>query len=332
MKSNKTTKKKINSPYWFVMTISLLIAFAIFYAMVKVSIVEAPQWNKKAEKMWKLNAVEEAVPHRGDILAHDGTALAQTVALYTVYVDFKDPRIDMLIYKDIVHPKGSNMPDTLKLDSLCNYLAQKFPVKTKDEYYTYISKKRDAKSSSCILAENVTDMQYKEMLEYSVFKNRRKGKYTGLTRIRAYKRFYPYDSLTSVVLGRASLATEEMLAKHPEYKRNEWHGSSGLEYALDTMLFGQYGTQQRRQAHWGYSVYEVEPPVRGYDVVTTLDMTMQEIAERNLMDMVKSQSAEYGTAIIMEVNTGEIRAMANVERNESGGYTLKPVATMPLPR
>lgn len=323
MKSKKTSKKRINSPYWFVITVSLLAAFAILWAMVRVSIVEAPQWNEKADKMWKLNAVEEAVPHRGDILAHDGTPLAQTVALYTVYVDFKDPRIDTLIYKDIIHPKGSNMPDTLKLDSLCNYLAKKFPVKTKAEYYDYISKKRDAKSSSCVLAENVTDMQYKEMLQYSVFKNRRKGKYTGLTRIRAYKRFYPYDSLTSVVLGRAALATGEMLEKHPEYKRNEWHGSSGLEYALDSLLFGKYGTQQRRQAHWGYSVYEVEPPVKGYDVVTTLDMTMQEIAERNLMDMVKAQSAEYGTAIIMEVSTGEIRAMANVERNESGKYTFK---------
>ncbi|MBO7317316.1 MAG: hypothetical protein J6U43_01160, partial [Bacteroidales bacterium] len=167
MESKKPEKKKTSSPYWFVMLILLLATAAIVYAMVKISIVDAPHWNKKADLMWKLDAIEDAVPHRGDILAHDGTPLAQTVALYTVFVDFKDPRIDTLIYRDIIHPKGSNMPDTLKLDSLCGYLAAKFPVKTKAEYYAYISKKRDAKSSSCVLAENVTDMQYKEMLEYS---------------------------------------------------------------------------------------------------------------------------------------------------------------------
>lgn len=309
-------------PYGLVIFLSLLATGAIIYAMVKVAVVEAPQWNEKADNMWKLDKMEVAVPHRGDILAHDGIPLAQTVALYTVFVDFKDPRIDTLIYRDIIHPKGSNKPDTLKLDSLCGYLAEKFPVKTKDEYYAYISKKRDAKSSSCVLAENVTDMQYNDMLGFSVFKYRRKGKYTGLTRLRAYKRFYPYDSLTSVVLGRAVLATKEMLDKHPEYKPNEWHGSSGLEYDLDTLLFGEYGKQQRRQAHWGSSMEVVEPSVKGYDIVTTLDMTIQEIAERNLMDMVKGQGAEYGTAIVMEVKTGEIRAMANVERNKSGQYTF----------
>ena len=82
MKSNKSPKKKINSPYWFVIVISLLAAFAILWSMIKVSVIDAPQWNEKAERMWKLNDVEEAVPHRGDILAHDGTPLAQTVALF----------------------------------------------------------------------------------------------------------------------------------------------------------------------------------------------------------------------------------------------------------
>ena len=132
MKNNKTEKAKRRMPYGLVIFLSLLATGAIIYAMVKVAVVDAPQWNEKADNMWKLDKMEVAVPHRGDILAHDGTPLAQTVALYTVFVDFKDPRIDTLIYRDIIHPKGSNKPDTLKLDSLCGYLAEKFPVKTKE--------------------------------------------------------------------------------------------------------------------------------------------------------------------------------------------------------
>ena len=321
MKNKKVEKKRMKSPYWFVITIGLFLSITILAAAVKTSIIDAPKWNEKAAGIWRLGEESDAMPARGDILAHDGTPLAQTVALYTAYIDFRDPRIDMKLYRDTVFPHGGGV-DTLNLDTLCSYLAKKFPVKTKREYYDYISKKRDRKSSSCILAENITDLQYQELKGCPIFKKKRNGRSLGLTRNRCYKRFYPYDTLTSVVLGRAMLATEQMLDSNPSYKRNEWHGSSGMELKLDTLLFGRYGTVQRRQEHLGYGMYEVVAPVKGYDVVTTLDMAMQDIAQRNLMHMVKSQRADYGTAVIMEVSTGEIRAMANVERNKDGKYTF----------
>lgn len=321
--SKKSKKKKINSPYWFVITISLLLSAAIIVAAVKTSIIDAPHWNKKAEGIWKLGTTSEAVPQRGDILAHDGTPLAQTVALYTAFVDFKDPRIDEKIYSNIVYPKHEGKVDTLNLDALCAYLAKEFPVKSQKEYHDYILKMRSKKSSSCVLAEDVTDMQYKALQKFVISLRSKKSRTTGLTRLRAYKRFYPYDTLTSVVLGRATLATEEMLAKNPKYKNKEWHGSSGLELSMDSLLFGEYGKVERRQEYLGSGVYEVQAPVRGYDVVTTLDMTIQDIAERNLMHMVRSQRAQYGTAVVMEVATGEIRAMANVELNSEGKYTYK---------
>lgn len=322
---NKQPKKKRrnNSPYWFVHLVALIAACAILYAAVKTSVIDAPHWNRKAETMLQLDSIRLAAPQRGNILAHDGTPLAQTVALYTAYVDFKDPVIDTLLYVDIKHPKGSGIPDTLNLDVLCSYLAQEFPVKTKDEYRQYINKKRRQHSNSCVLAENISLEQYEALKNISSFKNKRKGRHTGLTKQRSYKRFYPYDELTSVILGRASQATAEMLANNKSYKRNEWHGTSGLERGLDTLLFGSYGTAQKQQEHWGFGVRVLEPPVEGYDVVTTLDMTIQEIAERNLMHMVRSQRAEYGTAVIMEVATGEIRAIANVEKNKEGKYTFK---------
>lgn len=323
MKNRDTQKeKKNNSPYWFVKTVVLIFTAAIIYAAVKTSVIDAPHWNEKAEKMLKLDSIRPATPQRGDILAHDGTPLAQTVALYTAFIDFNTPRTDTLLYTDIKHEPGSNLPDTLNLDMLCDYLAKKFPVKTKNEYKEYITQKRIAKSGSCILAEDITDMQFEELKNLPLFNNKRKGKYTGLSRLRSYKRYYPYDSLTSVVLGRATQVTAEMLEQNKKYKRNEWHGTSGLEKGVDSLLFGSLGYVRKQQEHWGFGMRTITPPVAGYDIVTTLDMTMQEIAERNLMHMVKSQRAEYGTAVIMEVATGEIRAIANVERTENGKYTF----------
>ena len=312
-----------NRPYWLVILLFLFVSGAIIYASVKTSIIDAPQWNKKAEEMLRLDSLRDATPQRGDILAHDGTPLAQTVSLYTAYVDFSAPGVDTLLYVNIKHPDNSSLPDTLNLDNLATYLAKHFHAKTVEEYKAYITKHRKDRSSSCVLAEGITDMEFEALKDCPVFDNLRDGKRSGLARLRCYKRYYPYDSLTSVVLGRAMLSTAEMLDNNPHYRRNEWHGTSGLERGMDKFLFGKYGKEKRRQELWGFGSYLVEPPVRGYDVVTTLDMSMQEIAERNLMDMVRKQRAEYGTAVIMEVATGEIRAIANVEKNKSGKYTFK---------
>lgn len=324
MKSSESKRSKRQvGPYVLVVVVALIAFGAILYAAIKTSIVDASEWNEKAETMLKLNSLQLAEPKRGNIYTHDGTPLAQTVALYTAYVDFGAPNVDPVLYTDIIHPKGSGKPDTIKLDTLCTYLAEKYPIRTKEGYKKYITARRLEGSRNCVLADNITDTQFEELMNLPTYRDADKSKNSGLSRLRTYKRFYPYDSLTSVVLGRATEATEEMLERNKSYRRKEWHGTSGMERSLDSLLFGVYGTAQRQQRHWGFDERVVDPPVNGCDVVTTLDMTMQEIAERNLMHMVRSQRAQYGTAVIMEVATGEIRAMANVEKNSKGKYTFK---------
>lgn len=318
---SKKKNKKINSPYWFVIAIALFFTIAIGYSAIKISVIDARHWNKKADKMLELDELVETSPHRGDIYACDGTPLAQTVALYTAYVDFSAPGVDEKLYMNIVYPSSSNKVDTLFLDQLSEYLAENYPEKTQQEYAEYITKKRLEGSNSCILVENITEAQYEELKSHPVFENCRSGKNTGVARTRSYKRFYPYEDITQSVLGRATLVTAEMLEKNPAYKRNEWRGTFGLEMEFDSLLFGSYGTARRQQEYWGFGIQVEQPSLRGYDVVTTLDMDIQEIAARNLMDMAKAEAAEYGTVIVMDVPTGEIRAMVNVERTEKGKYT-----------
>ena len=311
------------NPYHIIMTLSVLITVSIFSNAFRVSVIEAPHWNAKADSMLRLDTIMRAVPQRGDILACDGMPLAQTVALYTAFVDFSAPRVDERLFTNITYPKGSDKRDTLYLDHLCEYLAKNYPTKTKKEYADYITDRRKKKSSSCVLVEGLTNNQFIELKNFWVFEECREGYRTGLTKIRSYKRYYPYDSLTSIVLGRAVLATKEMLAKDTTYRRNEWHGTSGLERGLDDELFGIPGKSRRRQEAWGFGTEIIEQPTSGKDIVTTLDMTIQEIAARNLMSTVKAQRAEYGTVIVMDVATGEIRAMINVDKDKSGKYTFK---------
>lgn len=319
----KNKIRKINSPYWFVIAIALFFTIAIGYSAIKISVIDARHWNKKADEMLNLNKLIDTPPHRGDIYACDGTPLAQTVALYTAYIDFSAPGVDEKLYMNIVYPSSSNKTDTLFLDQLSEYLAENYPEKSKQEYAEYITKKRRSGSNSCILVENMTEAQFDELKNHPVFDNCRNGKRTGLARTRSYKRFYPYQDITLPVLGRATQTTAEMLESNPTYRRNEWHGIFGLEKEFDALLFGTYGKSRRRQEHWGFGMRVEQPPLRGYDVVTTLDMDIQEIASRNLMEMVSAEDAEYGTVVVMDVPTGEIRAMANVERTKRGDFTYQ---------
>ena len=75
MKNKKKEGKKINSPYWIVVSATLFIATLIVLSTIKISIVDAAEWNKKAEGMWRLDSLVNIEPPRGNILAHDGTPL-----------------------------------------------------------------------------------------------------------------------------------------------------------------------------------------------------------------------------------------------------------------
>ncbi len=315
--------RSIFTPYNIVMFVAVLISVSIFSSAFRVSVIEAPYWDDKADSLLRMDTIMTSLPQRGDILSCDGMPMAQTVALYTAFIDFSAPRVDEKIYTNITYPRGSAGKDTLYLEHLCEYLAQNYPVKTKQEYADYITTRRIKKSNSCVLVEGMTNSQFEELKNFWVFDECRDGYRTGLTRIRSYKRYYPYDSLTSTVLGRAVLATKEMLEKDTSYHRNEWHGTSGLELGLDKELFGLPGKDRRRQEAWGFGREIVEPSIPGKDVVTTIDITIQEIAARNLIKEVAAQRAEYGTAIVMDVATGEIRAMINVDKDKNGKYTFK---------
>ncbi len=318
---------KINSRYWIIFTFLFLVAIGIIGSAVKISIFDAPHWNKKAEGTLKLDTISTALPMRGSILAADGTPLAQTIALYTVYVDFKAHSIDSTLYMNKRHLDKAH-PDTLNLDTLCTYLAENFPVKTKKEYEQYITTKRKGKKRDCLLAENISEEQYKELYNLSIFANHRKtrkGRSTGLVKTRTYCRYYPYGDMASILIGKAMQPTQEVIDRNPEMasRRQEWHGTSGMEKELDSLLFGQLGSKQKQQRSFGFGYKIVTPPVAGNDIRTTLDLSIQEIAERELLKMVTAQNGAYGTAIIMEVATGSIRALANVERKDNGQYTLQ---------
>ena len=321
MKKKSVKNTKLGSRYKAIIAFVVLVALGIVWFAVKTSIVYHKEWNLKADNRLKLDSVYVALPMRGSILAVDGQPLAQTVALYSVYVDFKTEALDDTLYTN--EPSSSGKC----LDILCTYLAENYPEKSKQEYVDYITRRKEQGRRDCYLLRNISEEQFYDFYNMPMLKDRRdayRGRNQGIGKERSFERSYPYGTLASVVLGKATKVTGEMLQRNPHayVSRQEWHGTSGMEKELDSLLFGSFGKSRNQQMSFGFKKWVEDPPVDGYDVRTTLDVTIQEITERNLKEKVSEQHAEYGTAIVMDVATGAIRAMANVERTKDGGYTF----------
>ena len=137
---------------------------------------------------------------RGSILAVDGQPLAQTVALYSVYVDFKTEALDDTLYMNL---PSSNVNC---LDVLCTYLAENYPEKSKQEYADYITKRKEQGRRDCYLLRNISEEQFYDFYNMPMLKDRRdayRGRNQGIGKERSFERSYPYGTLASVVLGKS---------------------------------------------------------------------------------------------------------------------------------
>lgn len=134
-------------------------------------------------------------------------------------------------------------------------------------------------------------------------------------RIPVYKeernvRIYPYGRMAFRSIGRVNENAET----------GEFHGYSGLEKDLDSLLYGVPGEAKKVVLTSGFGNWVAQPAVRGYDILTTIDIDMQDMLEEELLNICQESRAEWGTAILMEVETGEIKAISNIELLENGTY------------
>ncbi len=102
--------------------------------------------------------------------------------------------------------------------------------------------------------------------------------------------------------------------------KGEIHGYSGLEKDLDSLLYGKPGFAKQVPLTKGYGTWVTTPPTPGYDLLTTIDIDLQDIVEESLQDICSETNCEWGTAILMEVSTGEIKALSSIERMDDGSY------------
>lgn len=226
---------------------------------------------------------------RGNLFASDGSILATTVMRYDIYLDFKT-------MKDSVYSNN--------IGALTDSLSKMFG-KSRGEFRQKFDEQKKKKNQYYTLVKGLDFDQYDRIRQFPIFK---KGKNKGGFIVdRNYKR---------------ELATSEIGAGTIGMDNGEL--KSGLEGAFSKYLTGTDGKrleQRINSSQWKpIDFWKVQEPVDGEDVYTTLDLRIQDIAHSALEKQLISYEAKHGTVIVMEVETGKVRALVNLRRTESGEY------------
>lgn len=267
-------------------------ALAILYKICIIQFKEGDEWKRKAEafntRVFEIEAV------RGNIFDVNGNLLATSLPYYEIAVDINAPSIDTKLFES-------------KVDSLGIMLAGLFKDKSEKQYKKILRKARNSGDRYVVLKRNVS---YKDLQTLKTFPIFKKGKRGGLVTLQTNKRELPFKMLAARTIGMSRTGIRPV----------------GLEGAFDSTLMGISG--QRLMQKIAGDVWrpindenEVEPK-NGNDLITTLDINIQDVAETALEKTLRKNNATHGCAILMEVKTGEIKAIANLTRTgkDSSNY------------
>ncbi|WP_316797841.1 penicillin-binding protein [Pedobacter frigidisoli] len=274
----------------------VLFALAVFLRLSQVQFVQGKKWKAMADSLSTRYVNVEAT--RGNIYSNDGSLLATSVPEYEL-------RMDMFA-GGIAEDKVFNE----KVDSLGIKLAQLFQDKTAKEYARYLRRGRQDSARYLLIHRKVGYADLKTIRTFPLYNI---GKFSGgLIAVQQNKRILPFQALAARTIG---------------YKNENVANGVGLEGAYKEYINGETGKRLMQRIAGGIYIPVNEEaevaPKDGADIISTIDINMQDLAQSALEKQLKAYDADHGTVIVMEVATGEIRAVANFSKVEEGVYKEK---------
>lgn len=299
--------KKIITRYFSIIIIMAVVGLAILFKALSIMVFERNYWREVANR-----SVVDSVsipPKRGNIFSDDGLLMASSVPQYMLFMDFMVSDRDEARRIKAQHRRDSLLKENMT--EICEGLHRILPDKSAEEFRRTFEKGRAQRSRYCkIYPQRVSYAQYKEIKKLPVLcMSPGTGGFFTENNIERKK---IYGSLARRTLGDVYAAKDS--------------AKNGVELAYDGYLRGEPGLGHRKKVNRDVLTIVDEPATDGYDVQTTLNVEIQDIAEKALLDMLRKQNEEYkgdartGVVVVMEVATGDIKAMVNMNRLESGGY------------
>lgn len=274
--------------------ILLVFAIVVIVKMVSVQKIKNDRWEKIQQNLSENTIIVN--PDRGNICADDGSVLATSVPGYFVRIDLAS--------------EGVRKVFDAESDSLAYYLSRFFGNASYAEHNRRLNEAYKSKNRGFMLTPRKID--YTELQQLKKFPILRRGRYGGgLIIEQENRRVNP--------LGMLALRTLGGLNKGAFGGVHGAIGYTGLEGSFEPYLKGKDGIsyKQNLSGRW-VSRVEIEPE-DGMDIITTINVKMQDITESALYKQLKNANADWATAILMEVKTGEIKAIANLGKRD-GDY------------
>lgn len=286
MEVKKDIMWRINASFIAMCLMGLVILGQIF----RIQFIQGSFWKAQAESSnVEMRNVEAS---RGNIFSADGSLLSTSVPIYDIRMDMKADALTKEIFDK-------------NIDSLALCLSQLFPDRTEADFRNSLREARSQNERFYLVRRNVHYHELQALKKFPLF---RLGKYKGGLMVQQKdKREMLFQKLASRTIG---------------YMRDV--KPVGIEAAFNEELKGVGGRRLMQRISGGMwkplnDKDEIEPK-DGNDIITTLDINIQDVAENSLEEHLREHNADHGCAVLMEVATGEIKAIANLKRDENGDY------------
>ena len=267
-----------------------LFGLAIIVQICRIQFVQGNYWKEKADSL--TTAYKDIEASRGNIFSDDGSMLATSVPIYDVRMDMMADGLTNELFND-------------QVDSLAFELSTLFKDRTNQEYKRDLRQAREEQNRYYLVRRNV---HFPELQKVKQFPILRLGRYRGGLLVEHRNvRELPFKVLAARTIG---------------YQREV--KPVGIEASFDKSLQGVSGQRLMQKISGGIWIPindkdEIEPK-DGNDLITTLDVNIQDVAEHALEEHLQKHNADHGCAVLMEVETGEVKAIANLSRTSDGSY------------
>ena len=289
---NKFNNKKISPRYSIYAWILTLACVAVIAKALYIMTVRHDFWMAVAERQKRDSMFVR--PTRGNILSCDGELMASSLPEFKLYMDFR-----------ALHDSNNDSLWMAKRDSVCMMLNRIFPEKSKQQFMADLERGRHKLARHWpIWTKRVNYNIYTEVRELPVFRMNPNKCGFHVDEFNARQR--PYGSLAGRTVGEMFGAKDT--------------ARCGLELSYDSILRGTNGITHRRKVLNKFLSIMDTPPIDGADIVTTIDVGIQDLAERSVTKELKEINADVGVAIVMEVATGDVKAIVNMEKCVDGEY------------
>ena len=289
---SKFDHKKVMPRFSAIAIVMSLLALAVIAKSFYIMTAKRDYWLKVAERQKKDSVTVK--PNRGNILSCTGQLMASSRPEFKVFMDFTALKI----------ANNDSLWDA-KQDSICLCLHKIFPERSIEEFKRNLTEGRAKESRHWAV--------YDKRVDYNTFTE---IKAIPVFRLKSNKGGFHWEEFNARTRTYGSLAGRTIGAMFGAKDTARF----GLELSYDSILRGTNGIVHRRKVRDKFLNITDTPPIDGADIVTTIDVSMQDLAERSLIEELKEINANVGVAIVMDVPTGDIKAIVNMEKCFDGEY------------